>query len=109
MPGVGAYLVLPALRADDARLLDVLRGVEVGFAGGETTDIFTGGLQGLGLGIDGERRRRRDVAGPGGQWRGMLMDNCADQRLAPGERQSRYVPTMHHKKGDGREASPCIH
>ena len=38
--------------------------VEVGFAGGETTDIFTRGLKGLGLGIDGERRRGRDVTGP---------------------------------------------
>jgi hypothetical protein len=53
MPGV---LGLAGLEGRDAALLDMLGGVEVGFAGGETTDVFTRRLQGLGLGIDRERR-----------------------------------------------------
>jgi len=44
----------------------MLGGVKVGFASGETTDVFTGCLQGLGLRIDGERRRRRDILSPSG-------------------------------------------
>ena len=51
--GAGGF---PGLECDDARFLDMLGGVEVGFTGGETTDVFTRRLQGLGLGIDRERR-----------------------------------------------------
>lgn len=68
MPGVGAYFVLPPERGD-ARLLDMFRRVEVGFAGGKTTDIFTRSLQGLGFAIDGQGRGWRNVASPSGQWR----------------------------------------
>ena len=39
-----------------ARLLDVLRRVEVGLARGETAHVLAGRQHGLGLGIDGERR-----------------------------------------------------
>ncbi len=40
------------------RIDDVLRRCEVGLAGTETDDVFTSGLHGLGLGVDGERGRR---------------------------------------------------
>ena len=54
--GRGGILRFAAFERGNARVLDVLGGVEVGFAGGETTDVFTGCLEGLGLGIDGKRR-----------------------------------------------------
>ena len=58
----------------------------VALAGGETADIFTRGLQSLGFRIDGERRRRRDIAGPSGQWRGRVAHG---QTQRPKSRASR--------------------
>ena len=42
---------------------DVLRRVEVGFAGSKAADVDTFGLHGLGFRIDGERERRSQDGG----------------------------------------------
>ena len=44
-------------------VLDVLRRVEVRFARAEADDVLAGGLHGLGLGVNGERERRRQRRG----------------------------------------------
>jgi hypothetical protein len=40
----------------DARLLDVLWGIEIGFTGGKVQNIFACRFEGFGLGVDREGR-----------------------------------------------------
>ena len=58
--GRGGVLVVSRIRAGlDGCFDNVGRCWEVGLAGSVANDGFAGGLQGLGFGIDGQGRRRR--------------------------------------------------
>ena len=53
-----------------AGVFDVLRRVEVRLTGAEADDILAGGFHGFGLGINGERKRRRERCGA---WRNFVV------------------------------------
>ena len=58
--GRGGVLVVRRVGAGlDGRFHNVSRRREVGLTGAVANDGLAGGLQGLGFGIDGQRRRRR--------------------------------------------------
>ena len=60
-PGVGRVVVVPGLRhGRDGGLDDGAGRREVGLAGAEADHVLARGLQRLGLGVDGERRRLAD-------------------------------------------------
>ena len=62
--GVAVVLLVPA--GGDRRLHDVLRGREVRLAGAEADDVLARRLEGLGLGVDGQRGRLGDGPDPSG-------------------------------------------
>jgi hypothetical protein len=63
----GGILRLAVGQGLGAGVLDKLRGIKVRLTDPEADDILTGGLEGLCLGVDGEGRRRGNIAGPRGE------------------------------------------
>ncbi len=62
----GCVLGEASVQGIDSGLLDVIGGVEVGFARAESDDIFAGGFHGLGFGVDGEGQGRGEGGGAAG-------------------------------------------
>jgi len=60
MPLAGVYFVKPSASALAARVLDVLRRVEIRLAGAEPDDVLAFGFHLLGLGINGQSQRRTE-------------------------------------------------
>ena len=70
--GGGVLVVDRVLRGGDGGLDDVVGGGEVGFSGAEADDRAAGGLEGLGLGVNGQGGGRGD----GGQSGGNTVCGC---------------------------------
>ena len=70
MPELGVYLVNPALKRLDGGRFDMLRRIEIGFAGAESADVDPFGLHRLGFAIDRKRQGRGQLGGARGDFHG---------------------------------------
>ena len=95
--GGRVVVVLRVAAGGDGRLHDVLGGREVGLAGAEADDVLTLGLQGLGLGVDGQRGR----LGDGGNACGDPCHGCHAGTVTPQHTPQIRVPDD-LLPGDGR-------
>jgi hypothetical protein len=80
--GGGGVVVEPRLGAGGhGRLDDVVGGGEVGLAGAEADDVLPGGLERLGLGVDGQGGRLGDGGDAAGDpWHGVASGSSAVER-----------------------------